>query len=167
MLKIVAWLCHEPYQPGYMAADPTPAHDWITFNEREGKLHGGEPLVLLSDVLENAKENSTIQNPSKADGWDENVQYLLNRCPYTIWQRPGGGQVDMLSSLIVTFLGMQQKLDNFSGTSPLTNAEIIDIVKSVHGGMHILEKYPYTLPLLIAAVEQAILQRKRNQSANT
>ena len=44
------------------------------------------------------------------DSWEANAQYLLDRCPYTVWQRPGGRPLDIKSTLVVTFMGMQQKL---------------------------------------------------------
>jgi len=45
------------------------------------------------------------------DSWEANAQYLLDRCPYTVWQRPGAGPVDLLATLVVTFTGMQMRLD--------------------------------------------------------
>ena len=44
------------------------------------------------------------------DGWEANAQFLLDKCPYTVWQRPGAGPVDLLSTLVVTFSGMQMRL---------------------------------------------------------
>ena len=45
-----------------------------------------------------------------ADGWEENVGYLLGRCKHTIRVREGGGPESLLDSLVVTFIGMEQKL---------------------------------------------------------
>ena len=28
------------------------------------------------------------------DGWEANAQFLLDKCPYTVWQRPGAGPID-------------------------------------------------------------------------
>jgi hypothetical protein len=44
------------------------------------------------------------------DSWEANATYLLDNCPYTVWQRPGGGPVDLKSTLAVTFLGMKMRL---------------------------------------------------------
>ena len=44
------------------------------------------------------------------DGWEANAQFLLDKCPYTVWQRPGAGPIDLLSTLVVTFSGMQMRL---------------------------------------------------------
>jgi hypothetical protein len=46
-----------------------------------------------------------------ADSWEANAQYMLERCPYTVWQRPGGGLVDLKATLVVTFQGMQMRLE--------------------------------------------------------
>lgn len=44
------------------------------------------------------------------DSWEANAKHLLARCPYTVRQCPGGGPEDIKSSLVVTFMGMQQDL---------------------------------------------------------
>lgn len=44
------------------------------------------------------------------DSWEANAQHMLDRCPYTVWQRPGGGPVDLKATLIVTFMGMVMRL---------------------------------------------------------
>lgn len=44
------------------------------------------------------------------DGWEANAVYLLDRCPFTVRRRPGGGPEDLLASLVVTFMGMQRRL---------------------------------------------------------
>ena len=51
---------------------------------------------------------STEQDP---DSWDANAQYMLERCPYTVWQRPGCGPVDLKATLVVTFQSMQMMLE--------------------------------------------------------
>ncbi len=45
------------------------------------------------------------------DGWVENAEYLLKHCPFTIRVREGGGPENLLSSLVVTFQGMQRRLE--------------------------------------------------------
>ena len=45
------------------------------------------------------------------DSWEANAQHMLERCPYTVWQRPGGGPVDLKSTLVVTFQSMQMRLE--------------------------------------------------------
>jgi hypothetical protein len=50
----------------------------------------------------------TDQGP---DSWEANAQYMLERCPYAVWQRPGGGPVDLKSTLVVTFQAMQMRLE--------------------------------------------------------
>ncbi len=42
--------------------------------------------------------------------WEENVSLLLDRCPYTVRQREGGGPECLISTLVVTFTGMQMRL---------------------------------------------------------
>ncbi|MBT9493884.1 MAG: hypothetical protein IV107_16415 [Paucibacter sp.] len=42
--------------------------------------------------------------------WEENVSHLLDRCPYTVRQREGGGPECLISTLVVTFTGMQMRL---------------------------------------------------------
>lgn len=53
-----------------------------------------------TDVL---REAETIE----VGTWEENVEYLLSRCKYTIRVREGGGQENLISSLIVTFMKME------------------------------------------------------------
>lgn len=50
-------------------------------------------------------------NQTDPDSWESNAQHMLERCPYTVWQRPGNGPVDLKATLIVTFSGMQMRLD--------------------------------------------------------
>jgi len=50
---------------------------------------------------------------SGTDGWIANAEYLLNNCPYTIRMREGGGPENVLSSLVVTFLGMQHRVKEY------------------------------------------------------
>jgi len=45
------------------------------------------------------------------DSWEASAQYLLESCPFTVWQRPGGGDVDLIATLVVTFRGMQMRLE--------------------------------------------------------
>lgn len=45
------------------------------------------------------------------DSWEANAQHMLERCPYTVWQRPGGGLVDLKATLVVTFQAMQMRLE--------------------------------------------------------
>lgn len=45
------------------------------------------------------------------DSWEANAQHMLERCPYTVWQRPGGGPVDLKATLVVTFQAMQMRLE--------------------------------------------------------
>lgn len=44
------------------------------------------------------------------DGWVANATYLLEKCPYTIRVREGGGPEDLIASLVVTFKNMEYKL---------------------------------------------------------
>lgn len=46
------------------------------------------------------------------DGWEENARYLLDRCPYAVRVHEGGGPEDLLSSFIITFMGMERRLQN-------------------------------------------------------
>ena len=65
------------------------------------------------------------------DGWDENVRYLLNRCKHTIRVREGGGAKDLLSSLIVTFTGMEQKIAAADSVDSKAAAEVIEVARDV------------------------------------
>jgi len=62
------------------------------------------PLVLASQRAETSAE-------PKGDGWRENAEYLLQRCPHTIRVREGGGPENLLSSFVLTFQKMQGLLE--------------------------------------------------------
>lgn len=73
---------------------------------------------------------------SDPDSWEANAQYLLDKCPFTVWQRPGAGPVDLKSTLAVTFLGMQMRLQGhpmFAKDDVLLNAgkQIVDLMAKV------------------------------------
>lgn len=44
------------------------------------------------------------------DTWENNAQYLLERCPHTIRVREGGGPENLMHSFIHTFMAMEEKL---------------------------------------------------------
>lgn len=71
------------------------------------------PMWLAKDSRNSLQELQGLLASPKAEGgtWVENAQVILDRCPYTVWQRPGGGPVDLLSTLAVTFVGMQRRLE--------------------------------------------------------
>lgn len=54
---------------------------------------------------------SSTEEVKDPNSWEEKARVLLEKCPYTVWQRPGGGPVDLKASLVVTFMGMQARLD--------------------------------------------------------
>lgn len=65
-------------------------------------------MVTVHDATRAAQETTTAQ--PAGDGWEANARYLLENCPYSIRVREGGGPENLLSSLVVTFQGMQHKL---------------------------------------------------------
>ena len=56
------------------------------------------------------------EKPVEMKDWEENVEYLLSKCPFTVRQRPGGGPEVLLHTLIVTFLDMQGRLKELGVT---------------------------------------------------
>lgn len=59
----------------------------------------------MNDELEKLKNE--LYGPN---GWEDNVKHLLDRCPYTVRSRPGGGPEILIESLVITFLNMQARL---------------------------------------------------------
>jgi hypothetical protein len=73
-------------------------------------------------------EGASVLNAElDANSWEANVRYLLDSCPYTVWQCPGGGAVDLKSTLAVTFRGMQMRLagDPMFGKTRASNWSLI------------------------------------------
>lgn len=66
---------------------------------------------VLTSSLSEEKPVGTEQDEVKGGTLEENVRFLLDRCPYTVRQRPGGGVEDLVGTLVVTFLGMQKRLE--------------------------------------------------------
>ena len=60
--------------------------------------------------------------PAGDDSWGANAKYLLDRCRYTVRQRPGGGPEDLMATLVVTFQGMQMRLDGHPLFKPGTES---------------------------------------------
>jgi hypothetical protein len=55
---------------------------------------------------------SDIKTPEvELKEWRENAEYLLARCKHTIRIREGGGPESLLNSFIITFMNMEQKID--------------------------------------------------------
>lgn len=79
---------------------------------------GGVRYFTTFEVLTFARQaqREAVAGP---DGWEANAQYLLDKCPYTVWQRPSAGPLDLLSTLVVTFSGMQMRLQGH----PMFSAE--------------------------------------------
>ena len=75
--------------------------------EGECRVKQESPPVAAQPVAQAA----VPEGRSPGDSWEDNAQYMLDRCPYTVWQRPGAGPVDLLASLVVTFMGMQMRLE--------------------------------------------------------
>lgn len=67
--------------------------------------YSGDKVRAIARILEPALEES------ESAQWIENVEYLLKRCPHTIRSREGGGPENLLHSLIITFMGMEIKLE--------------------------------------------------------
>lgn len=57
----------------------------------------------------NDRNVSTAEAP-KGGSLETNVRTLLDRCPYTVRSREGGGEEDLTASLCITFIGMQNNL---------------------------------------------------------
>ena len=75
-----------------------------------------------SFTLHPAPEPSAQAVADDPDSWEANAKYLLDRCPHTVWQRPGGGPLDLKSTLVVTFMGMQQKIASSPKPEPSAQA---------------------------------------------
>lgn len=66
---------------------------------------------LARCVVEAIPQQPTAEPAAEgATHWEENASYLLDRCKHSIRVREGGGPENLLSSLIATFMGMEQKL---------------------------------------------------------
>lgn len=77
-----------------------------------GELYRSE-LMRAYEVLRARGFNAVAvaQPADDPDSWEANAKYLLDRCPFTVRQREGGGPEDLKSSLVVTFQGMQMRLE--------------------------------------------------------
>lgn len=49
------------------------------------------------------------------DGWEQNVEALLEQCPYARRVREGGGPENLIQSLALTFIIMQERLAEARG----------------------------------------------------
>jgi len=78
-----------------------------TRHEQRPPLCDAEPIYAPDLAAEVERLRVEHEGP---DSWGANAKHLLARCPYTVRQRPGGGPEDIKSSLVVTFMGMQQDL---------------------------------------------------------
>jgi hypothetical protein len=52
---------------------------------------------------------------SGKDGWEKNVEALLEQCPYARRVREGGGPENLIQSLALTFIIMQERLAEACG----------------------------------------------------
>ena len=50
-----------------------------------------------------------------SDTLEANVKYLLDKCPFTVRCREGGGPEDLIGSLAITFIGMQDRFMRAQG----------------------------------------------------
>ena len=79
-------------------------------------IHDGDDAacVVLRRTIEASLEQpapAPVAHPADdPDSWEANAQYLLDKCPFTVRQREGGGSEDLKASLVVTFQGMQMRL---------------------------------------------------------
>lgn len=70
-------------------------------------------LASPGSVLVLRRQDETSAQPA-GDSWEDNAKYLLDRCPFTIRVREGNGPENLLSSLVVTFQGMERRLTGAS-----------------------------------------------------
>lgn len=85
-----------------------------------------EPAELANALREIASEKSieltehaisVLEEAAKrlaepiGETMEDNVRILLDRCPYTVRSREGGGPEDLIGSLCITFIGMQSRLE--------------------------------------------------------
>lgn len=75
--------------------------------DADGHFHGDCYIWEDAQQAFNIWQNAIKNTQQDTDSWEANAQYMLERCPYTVWQRLGGGPVDLKATLVVTFLGMQ------------------------------------------------------------
>lgn len=116
---------HALKQPAPAAQEPQPPTapiDWRLPAAIWAREQGSDRLAALLEQEACASPEGldcadpTVLPPVQAepkDGpgtWEENASYLLDRCPYTVRQREGGGPECLISTLIVTFTGMQMRL---------------------------------------------------------
>lgn len=75
------------------------------------------------------------------DGWEDNARYLLEHCPFAIRVREGGGPEDLLSSLVVTFQGMQHQIERTRQSVMPTGAESDGTLSTVAASAPCLADY--------------------------
>lgn len=85
------------------------------------EIHRLRAAVKCPDGYETWQQAATAERHLRAkaeraasaadpDSWEENARHMLDDCPFTIRQRPGGGNEDLKSTLVVTFRAMQMRL---------------------------------------------------------
>lgn len=70
--------------------------------------------VFHNSWIKAIREHETLAGGT----WEENVEYLLSRCPYTVRVREGGGPENMIDSLICTFMKMEMEIAKLKGNKP-------------------------------------------------
>jgi hypothetical protein len=94
--------------PGYPRTNvgPNPATDGLR------TLHALARAMLAAPAVSAPATTPVTPRTADTEGgtWEENVYFLLSQCPYAVRSREGGGSEDLLSSLCITFTGMQMRL---------------------------------------------------------
>jgi hypothetical protein len=92
-----------------------------------------------------------METRKPGDGWEDNAQYLLNRCPHTIRSREGGGAESLLDSLILTFTKMERMLAASQPEAVQAGAEPVgDWRDVIQGAIDELPYAHYLIPRLVA-----------------
>lgn len=118
----------------------------------------------LIDALKATEAPAPVaQHADDPDSWEANAQYLLDKCPFAVRQREGGGSEDLKASLVVTFQGMQMRLQGhpmFAKPAPapvLTSAQPLSeaAINATISRHEVYQYHPGALLEFVRAVERA------------
>ena len=71
-------------------------------------LHESRSLALAA--RREGVDRGMVEREGRMGSYQENVAFLLSRCPYAIRCHEGGGSESMVGSLVLTFTNMQERL---------------------------------------------------------
>ena len=82
--------------------------NYLQQSTEKHEIYARQDMRGFARWLDNRAHEATAR--PKGDGWVENAKSLLERCPFAVQVREGGGPEELLASLVVTFQGMQDRL---------------------------------------------------------